>query len=587
MGVINTYPASDALGIPTGVEILVYFEEEIDLSSINSGTVVVTSPDNTSVFGGDLESFQEVAGSDHNSVTSSLPLNNVVDGTFRFLKANSSNVLIETDIEDTTGDGTLWRTVAVFTPSVPLLPNIEYTVNVSGDEDNNSDFSSGVRLRSVFDPTETVSGTGTATFSGSYTGTSNATYTVEIQTSGVTGVATYNWWNNADPLTIYSGTTTTGDRKLEDGLIVSFGADGTFVSGDTWEVLCIPYESIGSTYEWSFTTGNGNIVTPSSEYSTTGIEAISTSASSGVLTVTDITPVGGKYGVPISTDPYTGNTITITFDSLLDEDTLIGTISVVSEGVLADSFAVGELDFEATLVDYDLIINILPDQLYNNNIVIVTLDKSIANTDGVSFDEDYISYFSTPYTPLYTTYRRILLDLGASLDNILEETVYYAILEASIEVDVFTFATVVNSQYYNYAKRQYATCLAELYLVNGLILQGGADRFSKRLGDLSVSRNGNLALDKLKDDLRECLSLWKAVLESGGAITPDTSIASEFAVKGKLADDAITVSRQWEPTSTFAHYPAANTTKSTLNSRRRLRSYRPSFGNSSSCKKKR
>lgn len=573
--VVNTSPASGATGIAIGSEILVFFEEEMDLSSINSGTFVLLSPDNASVFNSDLSSVEEVVSSNQNPLVSALPLDRVVPGTYRFLQADTDNNILETELEDTSGDGSLWRTVAVFTPSVPLLPNIEYDVIISGDESADG-FSSGVKTRSVYDPVVTKTGTGSLAFFGSYTGEVAKTYSLEMQTGGTTGTATYIWWDNSSPLTTFSGITTTGKRKLEKGLYVSFDADGSFISGDKWEVLCLPSSSIGETSSWSFTTGDGNIVIPPSDYSTSGIEFVSPGALSGRMSVLSVSPSAGKYGVAISTDPYVGNEISILFDSAPDETSFIDAITVISESVIEGGTATGELEVNALLSGNSLILQLLPGQLYTNNIVGVTLDSNILNTDGLPLGEDYVSYFSTPYSPLYTSYRRILLDLGSSLDNISEEIVYYAILEASREVDAFSFAPIANSNYYQYAKRQYTTCLAELILIRGLLNQSSGGKFSKRLGDFSISRDGDSSLKDLKGDLQECLSLWRATIESGGAVTPDTSIGAEIAVKGMFADDAISVTRQWSPISKSNYFPAANTSvqNPTGNTRRRLRSYR-------------
>ena len=220
-------------------------------------------------------------------------------------------------------------------------------------------------------------------------------------------------------------------------------------------------------------------------------------------------------------------------------------------------------------------------QLYDNNIVYLTLSENIAATDGSTLGDEVFYYFTTTYDPLYSSLRRIRLDLGAMVTDVPDETIYLAILEASLQAEVndfFSSIGYVNEDYFKSARREYTTCLAESMLVQGLMGDSGlSDRMSKTLADLSVSRGGgyNRLSDQL-NRLQDCVARWQVALQNGGGVTPETSLRPGYSVKGAWAADVISVGRQWEPTSGIfsnSGTSAANTSKYKA-PRRRLRTFR-------------
>jgi hypothetical protein len=192
-------------------------------------------------------------------------------------------------------------------------------------------------------------------------------------------------------------------------------------------------------------------------------------------------------------------------------------------------------------------------QLYENNIVFVQLDESIAADDGSTLGEDYVWYFTTTYNPMYSHIRRVRLDLGPLIADVPDDTVNLAIFEASLHTNAISFveSDIPNLDYLTAAKREYTTCLAELTLVRGLQGSGlGHDRLGKTLADLTVSRGGlGSMMDKKAAELQECVARWAVPVSSGGNSTPDTSLQPGSAIKGSTADDAIGVGREWHPTS--------------------------------------
>jgi len=582
--IIDVYPAPDALGIPIGQQIKVTFNQEMDLTTLNEGTIVVVGPDLSNQFGPiDINPFDE-PGFEDEDILSSPYVSGYVKGTISFMRVNASGGTVDDSEVDYTGAGDLWQTVAIFTPDKPLEPDKQYSVYVAGDEAPTDNFDSGCRTRTVFD-TEKTAGTGTATitFSGGYTGDSNTTYVVRILSEGTTGNAEYEWWDANDPLTAYEGTTSTGVRELENGISIRCSSDGTFAIGDTFEVVVVPAIVLPNNYRWNFYTGSGSVATPPSSSSASGIDSLGSSTSStSTFTVTEIDPAEAKYGVAISTDAYVGESITITFSDVLDSDTVADNLHVRAEPANGDILHIEyteELEYTATVSANTISIVLDPGQLFVNNIVVITLDAEMASNDSVELGSEYVSYFSTLYEPLYASVRRIQLDLGPLISDVPIETIMFAILEGSIAADVLTFVTEYpNYRYFEFARMNYATCYAEWILLRGL--SGDAtlsDRMSKTLGDLTVSRGGgaeNLS-DKIKE-LEDCIAYWQVPLQTGGEVTPGASLLPEVAVKGSTAADNISVNRQWEPTSgigVYSNHSAANDTVYS-SGRRRLRTFR-------------
>jgi hypothetical protein len=212
-------------------------------------------------------------------------------------------------------------------------------------------------------------------------------------------------------------------------------------------------------------------------------------------------------------------------------------------------------------------------QLYENNIVFIEVDKDITATDGTTLGETFESYFTTTYNPLYTSSSLVRLDLGSLIRSLSDDTINFAIFSAGRSVDANTFlATPSQISFFQHSRQQYVQCFAKLILIQGLL--GDIifnSKMSKRLGDLSVSRSGDSnVLKGLEDKLKKELEQWKRAVQTGGDLAPGTSLRADYSVKGANADDAITVSRQWEPTTTVGRMPLGNTTTATTNSRRRL-----------------
>lgn len=191
-------------------------------------------------------------------------------------------------------------------------------------------------------------------------------------------------------------------------------------------------------------------------------------------------------------------------------------------------------------------------KLYNNNIVFIKLSKDIASIDGYTLGEDTYSSFTTTYDPLYSSVRQVRLDLGPFVSHLSDDTINLSIYEAGREADAFTFQSIMaNTNFFNYSRSRYTLLAAELILLRALTGDSTlTSRMSKSLGELSVSRSGNLsALKERAEEIRKELEEWRKSIMTGGDVPPGTSLRPQVSVKGSLAEDRIVVGRQWEPTS--------------------------------------
>lgn len=587
--IINVYPAPSAVGIPIGDRITVKFDQEMELDSINEGTFIVTGPDEAPVFGPhDITPF-DTPGFDDEDILSSPYLKGYIKGNITFQKVDASGSILDDSITDTTGDGTLWNTVAIFTPEKPLKDSVEYKVVLAGDEVPTDDYDTGVRTRTIFDPVFSGSGTGIINFNGIFSGTTETTYKIEITSGGVTGTAEYIWWNENDPLTTYQGITTTGVRELENGIYVTCESDGSFTIGDTFTVIVKPGEVLTNNYEWTFSTGSGSILTPPSSSSTTGIEEIATNVigeypiASASFKILSVDPEDGEYGVAISTDPYQGEAITVTFNNPVEASTLAGdAIKLKSEPHNGDISCqnisyTGDLEFVAVLeTTTKLVISLAPGQLYKNNIVLLKIADTVTDTSGNKLVENFEPFFSTIYEPLYTGLRIIQMDLGSAVSNIPEEIIMLAIYEASVIADGYSYGSIKNNDNFCLARKIFTTCMAEKILVNGILNGTGGERMTKKLGNLQVQRWGNNNdLKETMKRLEDCILTQLPILQTGGEMGLYTSMKPKASVKGVLAEDAIVVGRQWEPTSGIGiNQQSAGNYKRYASGRRDLKTFR-------------
>lgn len=242
------------------------------------------------------------------------------------------------------------------------------------------------------------------------------------------------------------------------------------------------------------------------------------------------------------------------------------------EGVLTGQILDARLTFE---VSASGVIEQLPAQLNENNIVRVVIPSGIMATDGTELADEYEFEFLTPTVPSYSSVRKVRLEVGSYVHNLYDDVIQLAILEASLEADVLTFKTTnQNTNLYEHARREYVTCLASQMLLQNIA--SGSLR-AKTLADLSVEYDTN-AITGTMDRIRDCLGKWEPQLLAGGLAR--TAAQPVGVVKGEYDPDRPVFSRMWRSTEDGGisrRIPAANTRDRNVGQRRSLRSYKKRY----------
>jgi len=194
--------------------------------------------------------------------------------------------------------------------------------------------------------------------------------------------------------------------------------------------------------------------------------------------------------------------------------------------------------FDFNVVDSGIITET---SLRSNNVVTITIDKDVRSSEGGSLEEDYEFYFTTEYTPTYTHYNQIMLDIGRYVRNIPKDTIWRAILSASLEANDRSLVspdTVALSDYFLFARRMWTRCRAEEVLL--LEAMQDFDIKRKRVGDHDVTWHENQAKIALEKALA-CMEDWLPAMESGGV---KIKRAAHF-VKGDNDLDRPAFGRDW------------------------------------------
>lgn len=190
-----------------------------------------------------------------------------------------------------------------------------------------------------------------------------------------------------------------------------------------------------------------------------------------------------------------------------------------------------------------------------NMIVQVTLDSSIADTDGNELGDDYEFWFTTQFDPMYSDPVLIKLYAGNWVKEIPDETLLLMLYESSKLADDITPANItINTDFYNNARSRFVTADAVLRLLSIPVNQGG---LTKQLGDLMVKRDGASFMDMINRIQKE-RDEWYRVVNAGGNIGPGESLGPMTVVKGERDPDRLNAGRLWIRPGAYDQ-PGANT----------------------------
>jgi hypothetical protein len=568
------YPTVSGVGILTTNQIWVIFDREIDETTLSAGNLFVTGLDSDTWSGPDLQIFLDRDSTTDNDILQSPGFDGLVQGTITFDRI-ALDSLTSVSTEDVVGSGHLYRSKAIFTPTNKLQVNTEYSVYLSGDEDDTDLLKTGISARTVFDCVASGAnlGTGTVSFTGGYIGSvAEDTYRVEITTSGEVGTSRFRFSRDSDPLTYYGPfRTKRSGVLLSDGVTVSF-SEGVYAYQDQWSTVVKEREVFTGNVTWPFKTGSGSVETLPLTVATSiiGDPTTTTSTTSTTFSVSSTYPEDETSHLTILPGDFN---ITATFNKDIDSSSVVSgvAISVYSESVTGETDipASGVLSISHSVSGSELTITVASGQLMQNNLVTVTLDSSITATDGTTLDDDYEFWFTTAYYPMYCTLRMTKVRVGAFINELKDDTVNLALFMASKESDYLTWnKSNLEDDYYKFVRGQWTCCRAtQLLLTN---VAGGAGSIkSKRLGDLSVDYDTALGIAKPLQLAEECLQKWEGALMAGGRQVQE----SQMVVKGDLDVDKPPIGRGWAYTRDLhnSQMPAANRRINIGGSSRRFR----------------
>lgn len=584
------YPEADATDALISVPVHVIFDQEVDTSTVE---ILIEGPDTDRWSGAVQTRFDDPTTTADDDLLETPGYHGIVNGELSFVNVDEDGD--EVDLTDTTGDGFLWRTKAIFTPDEALAADTEYRVYVIGSDKGGTSYTAGVSRRTIFDAIADAgnSGDGNVYFSGNYTGIQEDTYYVKILGTGDTGDVNFRWWKTSDALITHDVRTRRSSQLLDKGVYVRF-ENTDWVANDQYTVVVKPAHRMVTTYYWDFTTGAGNIEEiPDSVSSPAGVFDVSGIADAGSGVATDTFEVDSvspdEYATNLDPDDYT--TVTVTFNNAVDQTTLSGNVTVWAEPVNGDTDSgnytyVDPITTVLSASGAVLTISLQEDDelggpLFENNAVYVKLGKNIADTDGNTLGADFTYYYTTTYSPLYSAVRRVRLELGPVVSEIPDDTINFALFEASLEADALTFTTSVSLTgsaltFFQWARRQFVTCVAELILLNAISGNADTGAKTKRLADLSISYHGSV--DELIGNAIACRMKFERMLTSAGEMGPGTGLKPQMVIKGKNDPDRPNFGRDWESASTYgsidSYIPAANARSKRTTRRRWKRDYR-------------
>lgn len=544
--IVTTSPSSGAEGVPTNLTISVTFDQEVDTFRLKNGGIFLEGPDESKAIGPGMLDLSPPA-TDEDEFLSSPGFKGIKDVDYAFFRVDGSGNSVDYyDYGDTAQAGQLYRTKVVLTPNRILQALTEYTVYVVGDEDVSDEYDFGLSSRSVFDPIKGPNlGTGDIVFYGGYTGSVRQQFSVQITTAGAPGTAEYEWWTSTDPLH-RTGTSSLGYRLLKDGLKIKFLEGQQYEVGDLFTVWCDVPEYMDGAFKFSFVTSSSAPETlPISSTLLTGSSGSSGSTSTSSLSVSSTSPDDREAFVDSDL-----TTVTVTFSSNPLGSTITDS-TVTVKGHAADGSRTGNPQYTETLTkalsvtDQVLTITLDPNEVFDNNLIVTTLDASVADVDGNSLGADYSFFFGTELTPFYAGIRHVRLRLGSLGNYYPDETIALAIWDASREADAFAthILAITDTQGYERARQQFVVCFAAWILVSGGSGATG-ESVRKRLGDFDVSRSPASGSTGLDDDLKACVDYYQSIMENGGV----TGLVHKplNVVKGDADVDMPHSGRLWE-----------------------------------------
>lgn len=212
-------------------------------------------------------------------------------------------------------------------------------------------------------------------------------------------------------------------------------------------------------------------------------------------------------------------------------------------------------------------------QLTENMQVVITLDPSISSLTGTSIGDSLQFFFTTKYNPLYSSVRKVRLEIGSFVQNLDDEAINFAIYEASLASDQLSWfknamftGNGASSPFFIWARREWVTCTASSSLLMNVI----SGLKSKRLDNMEVTYDFITRGQTMLDKVQACIDKWEKELKSGGKGVQTPT----YFVKGELDPEAAHVGRMWEKGPGILSTAASNARYKPFHARRYIGGFR-------------
>lgn len=171
----------------------------------------------------------------------------------------------------------------------------------------------------------------------------------------------------------------------------------------------------------------------------------------------------------------------------------------------------------------------LPTLVANSKYLIV-LDK-ITDMAGSKISSSF--WFTSRYSPTYSTYEIVMAKIGNLVSEVDEDTCNFLIWEYSKEADSKVMnKTIRNTEWLAFAKSEFVLYKTAITLLDNINLANGIAK-SKQLGDMRVEWKDNT--DGLKSIIRKMSSRLddlERILNSGGEFNYKTSLFPQSSILG-------------------------------------------------------
>lgn len=196
-------------------------------------------------------------------------------------------------------------------------------------------------------------------------------------------------------------------------------------------------------------------------------------------------------------------------------------------------------------------IEIDPQSISSNTMIIIELADSILDEDGTAALEETKLYYTTTYDPLYASPDLVRAELGPWIDYIPDDTLALMLHWSSKEAKFIQGEVQKTKGNIKLARAKFVVFDAAMRAINqpGAGQKAGYQSNSrKRLGDLDITIGDvNVTIPESTISwIREQRQLWWKVVNSGGNLVPGQGFAPSTVLKGELDVDRRVQGRLWE-----------------------------------------